>query len=266
MYPVIHITDTISIPSYLIILSFIYSAGIIYASKRAVKLDMDQFYTLDISLCIMLGGFFGARIFHVLYEQPEYYWNDPIQLFKVWQGGFVYYGGAIGAFITAVIFMRIKKLNFAVWTDFFTPLFPLGYGFGRMACFLNGCCYGKACALPWGVHFKNVDPNQVIHRHPTQIYVLIWELLIFAAVLYFEKHRKTGTSKLTQWLKPSGQLFLFWLTFHALGRIFMEFLRDDFRGTFIFSLSVSTWISIFILMTASHFLFHRGRKAVFPPK
>jgi len=87
-----------AIPTYLLIISITYSLGIVWVVKRSQKLALDRSMALDICLCVMLGGFLGARLFHILYEMPNYYWEQPKEIFKFWQGGFVFYGGAIGAF------------------------------------------------------------------------------------------------------------------------------------------------------------------------
>lgn len=257
MFPLIQITETVFLPTYLLVISATYSLLIIWLHKRSLKYNFNVNHSLNLALTIMIAGLVGARLFHILYEQPNLYFNDPIQILKIWQGGFVYYGGAIGALIGCLIYIRIKKLNFYQWADFFTPLFPIGYAFGRIGCFLNGCCYGSQCDLPWAVNFKTVDPHTLITRHPTQLYAFLLEILIFLGLLFIEK--KLRTKKITL---PTGSLFLLWVTAHSINRLIMEFFRDDFRGDTLFNLSISSCVSIALLISSFFLLnkLHKGAK------
>jgi|SaaInlStandDraft_6_1057023.scaffolds.fasta_scaffold51012_2 phosphatidylglycerol---prolipoprotein diacylglyceryl transferase len=224
----------------------------------------------------MVSGFVGARLLHVLYEQPQYYINSPVEILKFWRGGFVFFGGAIGALVATAVYIRIKKMIFLKWADLFAPVFALGYAIGRFGCFLNGCCFGAQCDLPWAVQFPSHQQHysSLVDRHPTQIYTLLIELIILFGILSMEKimssynHDESPSDKnrlkliFSKWFQPAGQIFFLWGTLHGVNRFFMEFFRDDFRGSEILNLSISSWISILIILTASHFLFHNGRKFV----
>jgi phosphatidylglycerol:prolipoprotein diacylglycerol transferase len=212
----------------------------------------------------MVSGFVGARLFHVFYENFDYYLENPINILTIWNGGFVFYGGAIGVLIATSVFIRIKKMNFLRWADLFAPVFAFGYAIGRFGCFLNGCCFGKQCSLPWAIQFPshNVDYTSMIARHPTQLYTLLIELIILVILLKMESFTKKSSSLFANWMKPYGQVFFLWATLHGLNRLFMELFRDDFRGQDIFNFSVSSWLSIAIVLTAAHFLFHHGRRAL----
>ncbi len=243
MLPHLHITDGLSLPIYLLLCSLAYCICLLWLVPRAKKLNVNRNIALDISLVIMVSGFLGARLLHVFYEEPHYYLNDPIQVFKFWHGGFVFYGGLIGTLVGCFIYIKIKKLSFLQWADFFTPMAPLGYAIGRLACFLNGCCYGKICDLPWAVNFPNVLPSGIT-RHPTQLYIVFWEIILLITLLNIEKLKKF----------KSGSLLFIWLFLHSIGRIFMEFMRDDPRGDMILNLSISTWISFGFILLSSWFL------------
>tara|TARA_B100000749_G_scaffold280894_1_gene280510 strand:+ start:68075 stop:68743 length:669 start_codon:yes stop_codon:yes gene_type:complete len=215
---------------------------------------------IDIALALMVGGFVGARLMHILYEFPDYYIEDPMAVFRFWQGGFVFYGGALGGFFSALAVIRIKKMDFYAWAEVYAPIAPLGYALGRLACFFNGCCYGHKCDLPWAMQFPLVDGL----RHPTQLYATGLELVLFGIVLGLSKMRLKGqlTGKTKAWLEPSGQLLFLWIMGHSINRIIMESFRDDFRGSDLFGLSVSTWISIALFFSASTILLKRKREWV----
>lgn len=186
----------------------------------------------------MISGFLGGRLFHVFYEEPQYYLHQPLAVFKFWNGGFVYYGGFLAALAASLIYGQFKSLKLLSWADFFTPLFSLAYALGRFGCFFEGCCYGQFCDLPWAVH----------GRHPTQLYMVLTEFLTLILILFLEQKIKKSH-------RPSGFLFLTWLLFHSLGRFLIEFFRADERGSTVFhNLSISQFISILIIISSLFFL------------
>ena len=229
MWPQIKLSETLIIPSYFVSLSLLYSGLIIYTVRRALKRDRPVETVLQISLILMIVGFIGARLFHVFYEVPSFYKGHWERVLMFWYGGFVYFGGALAAFASALIFLRIKKEQIWPWLDFFAPVISVGYGLGRISCFISGCCYGQICDLPWSVS----------GRHPTQLYAAFWELSVFAGLIWLERR--------PQKLKTNLSIFLIWLSLHSLGRLLMEFYRDDFRGALWLGLSISSWISLILL-------------------
>ena len=221
---------------------------------RAKKMKMDAHTTLDLSLAIMLGGFLGARFLHVIYEAPAHYREDLFNVFRIWQGGFVFYGGVIGAFIGTELVIRRQRLQRGLWQDLFTPLFPLGYAVGRLACLFAGCCYGLPTDLPWAIHFpEGVEAPPGLSLHPTQAYAMIWEMALFIAILYLGKNKKPFCSQ-------PGTKFYIWLVGHGFGRLFMEHFRADDRGKYIMGFSISSVISYGLIAWAGSVLISRYKK------
>src|SRR6185312_1101301 len=127
MYPLLRITPNWALPTYLVVISLTYCLCIYLVYRRAQnikaeKANLDVGIALDICLAIMLGGFIGARLLHVFYEEPGYYFEKPMRVFQVWQGGFVFYGGFFGALIASYAFIRKKNESFVKWADFFAPV------------------------------------------------------------------------------------------------------------------------------------------------
>ena len=236
MYPIVEITEQIQIPTYLLIVSLSFSIAIMWALKRSANKNLSRNTVLDMTLGIMFGSLLGARGFHVFYEQPNNYLEDPLRVLMIWQGGFVFYGGAIGGFLGGLTVLKIKKEKWRPWADLIAPIGAFSYGLGRMACFLNGCCYGQVCHLPWAVRFPGIGGT----RHPTQLYATFLEWGIGMLLLSLEKKKSFSQTQ--------GRLFFTWITLHSIARIFMESLRDDFRGNPILGFSVSTFISIFLFI------------------
>ena len=182
----------------------------------------------------MLAGFAGGRLAHVFYEEFSFYQEFPLEIFKFWKGGFVFYGGFITSLIAVTAYLKFKKQNFYFWADFLAPYLGLTYAFGRMGCFFEGCCYGSHCELPWAI----------AGRHPTQLYMVLAELILIAALVVLSKNRKLKT----------GLVFLLWVAGHAVNRFVIEFYREDDRGALISGLSISQWISALLFLSALYLL------------
>ncbi len=231
------------IPTYYLVISLTYCIGILWFYKRCETRQLPQKNALDMSLIIMIFGFIGARLGHVIFEEPQFYLKNPIQIFYFWQGGFVFYGGALLAYLIAALSVRKLKLTFWLWHDTLAPVIALGYAFGRLGCFLTGCCFGKVCDWPWSIPLQqtHITTGVVEHilRHPTPLYAFTIEIFIVLFLLWYEKQKPV-----------LGRVFLIWVALHSLNRIVMEYFRDDPRGIEVFNLSISTFISL-ILFVAS---------------
>ncbi len=226
MYPFISLFS-IQISTYFLVISLACVVCTLWFLRRAEQRNLIRTTAIDLTLTCLAGGFIGARLLHVLWEEPEFYLQNPAAIFYLWNGGFVFYGGVIGAWLACTIFCILRVEAFWYWADVGVPCISLGYAIGRVACFLNGCCYGRYCELPWAVHMHGG------FRHPTQLYASLWEFLICAFLLLIERRTRLA-----------GVLFSTWLVLHSVGRVIMEIFRDDPRGPFMFGASVGTWMSL----------------------
>lgn len=248
MYPLIPLTTSLAIPTYYLILSISVCICLIWLTVRTRRFNLSRKTALDLSFIIMTTGFIGGRLFHVFYEDFSYYREGPLRVFQFWNGGFVFYGGALLAGISGLSFLYLNdKRHLKNYLDLCAPVLSLSYLLGRIACFFAGCCYGRYCDLPWSVS----------GRHPTQAYAAFWELGALIILIGIEKTPplKRGNRS----LKNTGSIFFLWMILHGLGRLLMENYRDDFRGpTFWFS--ISSWISILVIILGAFFLFRDNKK------
>jgi phosphatidylglycerol---prolipoprotein diacylglyceryl transferase len=223
------------VPAWLLIISATISLAFIWVNWRAISWGMLRSHALDLALLLAGGAAVGGRLLHVFYEQPDYYRADPKQILFIWQGGFVFYGGLVLGLGLMWAWCRRRDQSFWRWADFFAPVLAVSYALGRIGCFADGCCYGRACPFPWGVEFHNHAAwgLQVIARHPTQLYAAAGEALIATVLLWRERRPH-----------PVGQIFAMWLGLHGLNRLVMEYFRDDFRGPQPLGLSFAGWISL----------------------
>lgn len=188
--------------------------------------------------------------------------RDCLAVFKIWQGGFAYYGGFLLAAFVAWLYTRRKKISFWKAADLFAPAGALGLFFGRIGCFLNGCCYGKITNSFWGVVFPihslpwkaqatahQISPQEApLPIHPTQLYEAFGCLALFFLLFFWIRPRK----------KQDGQVFGAFLILYGVLRTVCEFFRDDDRGAFWNMLSTSQLISI-PLVIAGLFLWLRKK-------
>lgn len=213
--------------------------------RRASKAGLASETVYDLLFTLLLWGFTGARIFYVI-ENWDWYVERPLQIFAVWEGGLIFFGGLVAAVAGLWIYCRQKKISFTFALDFLIPYGVLGHAFGRLGCFLNGCCYGKACDLPWAVEF----PQLGYPVHPTQLYEAIFNFLLSALLLRFYSRRKFD-----------GQITGIYFLAYALGRFALEFLRDG--NTMWFFLTANQWICFGLFAAGLFLLFGRkpSRKA-----
>jgi phosphatidylglycerol:prolipoprotein diacylglycerol transferase len=195
-----------------------FLAGLWTAGRRGIRDNISPDNIMDLGPWLILGTIVGARTLYVIM-----FWNDQFsghsiaEIFKVWEGGLVFYGGLIGATLAGMAYLRFKKLPVWKVADIVAPSIALGYVFGRIGCLLNGCCYGRECHLPWAIQFPHRPGLPTTPVHPTQIYDSLLNLgfYVFLAWLYRRK-------------RFDGQVFGTYLVGYALLRSFVELFRGDY--------------------------------------
>jgi phosphatidylglycerol:prolipoprotein diacylglycerol transferase len=235
MKPVLFEVFGIPIYGYGTMIAIGICAALILVSYRAKKRNYDEDSILNMSILAIILGILGGKLLYIITEIKSII-ADP-SLLKDVGSGFVIYGAIIGGAIGVYIYCKRKKWGVLNIFDLAIPSIPLAQGFGRIGCFLAGCCYGKATNMTIGVEFKNspfVEAGQ--HLHPTQIYSSIFDFcLAFFLLWYDRKERK------------QGRVFSLYVIIYSIGRFLVEFLRDDPRGN-IGILSTSQFISVFTLI------------------
>ena len=217
---------------------------------RAKKRGMDADELFNMGLIGLAGGLIGAKLLYWITELPEIIRNP--QLMLQLNEGFVVYGGLICGFLAPYVYARVKKLPFWSYLDLAVAGVAAAQGFGRIGCFLAGCCYGKETSGVFGVVFPegSLAPAGV-PLIPTQLISSAGDFAI-ALILYLagKKERKPGV--------VSG----LYLVLYSVGRFLIEFLRNDPRGT-VGVLSTSQFIALFTLaLGIAVMMFHlRGGQA-----
>ena len=192
--------------------------------RREVKIGMsvmtkDQLdQLLNVSI---LGIIIGGRLGYVLFYNLPFYLNNPLDIFKVWQGGMSFHGGFLGV-IMVTIFMarRIQKPIFALG-DEVALVATIGLFFGRVANFINGELFGRVTDLPIGIVFPHGGP---LPRHPSQIYEALLEgLLLFGFLLWLRRLKRTRKNPPRN---LHGLVIFGFLLGYGISRFLVEFVRE----------------------------------------
>ena len=162
--------------------------------------------------------------------------------------GLTFYGAVLGGALAIWIYSRVSRFQFGYLADLVAPGIVLAQAVGRLGCTMNGCCYGIETSLPWGVIYTNSDSLGPlgVAVHPTQIYELIYNLILFGVLL-----------KLRGRFKPDGSLFLIYLALYALWRLGIDFLRAG--NPFLFELHQAQVVAIIVLAITVSLLAYRTR-------
>ncbi len=206
-------------------------AGILMAAHMAKVTGQNPEEYWDFAVYAVIFSIIGARIYYVIFAW-DFYKEDLLGIFKLRNGGLAIYGGVIAAFITLFVYCRIRKRNPLLMGDTCMPGLILGQAIGRWGNFMNREVFGEyydglfsmqlpvdavrardiseniAAHIPEGVNYINV--------HPTFLYESVWNLLVFAALLVFRKHKKFD-----------GELCLLYFGGYGLGRFLIEGIRTD---------------------------------------
>lgn len=188
-----------------------FALGTYLAARLARERGLDGEAFLDGAVIILFAAILGARLLFVALNSREYAQN-LFEVAALWRGGMSFHGGAIAGILAGVAYMRVRKLPVLPMADAAAPGLALGYAFGRIGCFLNGCCYGGPTTLPWGMHFPGTEPH--LSYHPAQIYASVLNFLLVPALIwaYRRPHR-------------SGQVLALYIGAYSVYRFAIEGLR-----------------------------------------
>ena len=216
-----------------------YLAAAIIFYKEAKRKQFSFETLLYIFFGALLGGLIGSKLGSALFVYPAYYSKHFFDIFVPQVGGKTLVGGLIGGYLGVIIAKKMLKFNRSTG-DLFAPGIAIGIGFGRIGCFLNGCCYGVPTRLPWGVVFKGVE------RHPTQLYESIFCIALF---IFLWSIRRA--------VRKEGDLFKIFLLVYSFFRFWTEFLRADAVNA-AFGLSFAQIISLIVFAVVTVYFSRRS--------
>lgn len=227
MHPIIAKIGFFTIYSYGMMVAIAFLFGISIAKREAVRKNIKPELVYDFSFCLLIGSIISARIYYILFFGLRGFLENPISIFKIWEGGLSIHGAILGGAITGIIFSKKRKVSFWQLADLISPSIILGQAIGRIGCFLNGCCFGMPMK-----YFSCIE------RHPTQIYESILDFIGFLLLW-----------KLRERIKFKGGLFLSYLMTYGVIRIIVSQFRADntYLGNTAFTLAGLTSVILFII-------------------
>lgn len=232
----------ITVYSYGFMLFLAFLVGIFVTGRELKRRGYDPAAVYPVALAAVVGGVLGARLFYIIGHWSEFSGNWGA-IFDLNMRGLVFYGGLALAVPLCLLVNRLTGVPAAVMADSVAVTMPLSLAVARIGCFLNGCCGGKPSGLPWAVTF----PGSAASVHPTQLYELVLDLLLFTLILRARKGLRSGWAT-----------FLLFLSGYGLVRFLVEFFRYHPReggAAFFQSLSLSLFLGCGTL------LFSRERSA-----
>ncbi|MCK6622653.1 MAG: prolipoprotein diacylglyceryl transferase [Calditrichia bacterium] len=231
---------SISVYGYSLMLSIAFILGIVVALRESKKTGMKHEHILGVCPYIIIGSYLGSVLFNPVLSLPSFILTLGKSAIN-WDGGYVGWGGFLGALTFAMIYLKKNKVNGWRLVDTLVPSIGLGILLIKIGCFLNGCCFGVRTDLPWGINFGDFP------RHPTQLYHSLGGLIIFFLAITLK-----GKSRFDGWL------FLVCLMIYSIVRIIEGVWRDNPK--YWLNLSTMQWTSILILSVSLIALFLNWRK------
>lgn len=229
----------ITVHWYGIMVALGFLAGLWTASRRAPRAGVPGERIMDIGPWLILGGVAGGRLLYVLTFWREDFAHKPLwEIFMINHGGLIFYGGLIGAALVGFFYVKIKRLDFFNLADILAPSVALGQAFGRIGCWIRGCCYGQACDLPWAVHYPSYHETGGKGVHPTQAYETILTFALYGLLAWLFARRAV-----------KGQVFACYLIGYGLVRLGVEAFRGDYapEAYYLGIFTPAQMISLFLI-------------------
>ncbi len=266
MYPTLFTIGPFTVHSFGLCVALGFLAAL-YAMTRLARRGfvpgLPEEGVSQLVICAMAGGAAGARFAYVCEHWSVEFAGRPfVEVFRFDKGGLMFYGGLFGAIVVIALFSRAKKVSLIRVLDLCAAVLPLGHAFGRVGCFLNGCCFGRVCESALSVTYPAHSPawweqvgEGLIGRGapeslpvlPSQLIEAVANLVLFAALFALARR------------KPSkGFLSGVYLICYAAIRFITETLRSDPR-MMVGPLTISQFLSLCLLVAGAAIIL-LGRK------
>ena len=215
----------------------------IFIQNIDIKNKFDDYLTY-----LIIGIILGGRLGYVFIYNLSFYVNNPLDIFKIWQGGMSFHGGLIGVIFASIIFAKKNNHNSFLYMDIVALVAPIGLFFGRIANFINSELYGSITNVPWAVTFIQVDN---LPRHPSQLYEALLEgLFLFFILIYFRK----------KFMNKPGVISGIFLIFYSIFRFFVEFFRvpDEQLGYILLDLTIGQVVSLIFILSGTILIYYKN--------
>ena len=251
MHPILFTLGPLTIYTYGVMMVTAFLAATWLAASAAEALPakaraLGAEQMLDFTSLALLAGLAGGRALYILL-QWRFFLTAPLEVFALWHGGLVWYGGFLGGIFGAWLYTRANRLSYLRVMDQFIPFLALGHAIGRVGCFLNGCCYGKPTASWCGVVF----PGQMKTVLPTQLFEATGLFFLYIAL----RALQTPTM-----FRAPGKLFGIYLMGYAVLRFVLEYSRGD-QAIWWWGMTLAQLISLAGMLIGLGLFIRAGRHA-----
>ncbi len=216
---------TFSIHWYGLLIALGFLLAVLYGVRCAHRFDIKLDPMIDVVLVATVFAVLCARIYYILFHDGiATFWEDPLKVFRIWDGGLAIYGGVIGAFVTGIWMCKLRKVPTLKMFDLASLGFLIGQAVGRWGNFFNQEAFGGNTELPWGMTgsiiaagTNGADYSTALPVHPTFLYESLWCILGFVLLHILSKKR----------YRFGGQIFCGYAIWYGAGRFVIEGLRTD---------------------------------------
>ena len=220
-----------------------------YLILKIVKIKNFQINNKIISDLIsncMIGVILGGRLGYIIFYNPEYYFNNLIEIFKIWNGGMSFHGGLTGVIFAIIYSSKTSKIPIMIFSDLISIVAPIGLFFGRIANFINGELFGKVTSHNFGIIFPN---GGKLPRHPSQLYEAFFEGLVLFFIMIFLMNK-------SKFFQKQGFLTASFVFFYGTFRFLIEYFRepDKHLGLFYFDFSMGQILSLPMIVLGFYFM------------
>ncbi|MBI4024728.1 MAG: prolipoprotein diacylglyceryl transferase [Verrucomicrobia bacterium] len=216
MHPILVQLGPLTLRWYGLLIAVGFLAAFWLFRARAARIGLDEREASNLLLLLLGSGFFGARVYHIVWKWNEEYAFRPAEIFRVPVSGLVFFGGLIAASVALILWARWKNRPIAPVADALALPLAAAHAFGRLGCFMNGCCHGSSCDYPWAVRLASPEFIAGVPVHPTQLYESIGLVDIIFALWVIEKIGRYP-----------GQVAWSYCILYAVLRFVVEFYRGD---------------------------------------
>ena len=213
---------------------------------KVKKINISNKIISDLISNCMIGIILGGRLGYVIFYNPEYYLNNLIDIFKIWNGGMSFHGGFIGIILAIIYSSKTSKIQTMILSDLISIVSPIGLFFGRIANFINGELFGRVTNHHFGIIFPN---GGSLPRHPSQLYEAIFEGLVLFLIMIFLMNRSYIFQK-------KGCLTASFIFLYGFFRFFIEYFRepDGHIGLIYFNFSMGQILSLPMIICGLYFI------------
>lgn len=222
-----------------------YILGRNFALKEGIKED----YLVEMVFWGIIAGIIGARLYYVAFNF-DYYRDNPMEIFKIWNGGLAIHGAFFGGLFAGFLYTRLKKsagIRFFQASDIFTAVLPLAQAIGRWGNFMNHEAYGAPTDLPWKMFvprgYRVPGYTQYKYFHPTFLYESLWDIFVFIVLFNYMKKRKRY-----------GEVTGLYMILYSMGRFVIEGLRLD--SLYVGELRTAKLVSVILMIVGLIIFFH----------